>query len=97
MAAGDAVTGWATKASNATTDVQPGSSIEWLVHTLVSTSGAPMEVYLTSDGATFTLIDTLPGGTVDGLMYTITNTTWLRLKNTSGATAYNGYMGRVTK
>jgi len=97
MAVADAVTAWATKASNATTDVQPGSGVEWLIHTLVAQSGKSMEVYLTADGSTFTLVDTLSGGSVHGLTFRLTNTVWMRLKNVSGGDAYNGYQGVVTK
>lgn len=97
MAVGDTTTNWASKAVNATTDVQPGSGAEWLIHTLVSGSGKAMEVYLTEDGATFTLIDTLTGGSVHSLNFRLTNTTWMRLKNTSGGVAYIGYQGVVTK
>lgn len=56
-----------------------------------------MEVYRTADGATFTLIDTCDGGSIHGLMYRVTNSDWLRLKNTSGGSAFNGYMGTVWK
>ena len=97
MAVGDTVTAWATKASNATTNVQPGAAIEWLIHTLQSGAGKSMEVYLTEDGTTFTLVETLTGGSVHGLTWRLTNTFWMQLKNVSGGTAYNGYQGVVTK
>ena len=98
MAISDAVTAWASKASAATTTVQPGSGVEWLIHTLVAGSGKSMEVYLTSDaGSTFTLIDTITGGSVHGLTYRLTNAVYMQLKNVSGGTAFNGYQGVVTK
>jgi hypothetical protein len=97
MAVGDTVSAWGSKATTATTDVQPGAGVEWLIHTLVSQSGKSMEVYLTSDGSTFTLVDTLTGGSVHGLTYRLTNTIWMRLKNIDAGTAYNGYEGVVTK
>lgn len=97
MAVADTVTNWASKANNATTDVQPGSSIEWLIHTLLSGSAKSVEVYMTEDGSTFTLVDTIAGGSVHGLTWRLTNTTWMRLKNVSGGTAYVGYQGVVTK
>ena len=97
MAVGDQVTAWASKATTATTDVQPGSGVEWLITTLLSQSGKSMEVYMTSDGSTFTLVDTLTGGSVTGLQHRLTNTVWMRLKNVDAGTAYNGYQGVVTK
>lgn len=97
MAIGDTVSAWASKAAAATTDVQPGSSIEWLIQTLLAGSGKSMEVYMTSDGSTFTLVDTISGGSVHGLNYRLTNTIWMRLKNIDAGTTYNGYQGVVTK
>ena len=97
MAVGDTVTAWASKTTTSTTDVQPGAGVEWLIHTLVSQSAKAMEVYLTENGSTFTLVEAQSGGAVQGLMYRLTNTTWMRLKNTDGGTAYNGYQGVVTK
>lgn len=97
MAVGDTVTAWASKAANATSDVQPGSGAEWLIHTLVAQSGKSMEVYMTSDGSTFTLVDTITGGSVHNLIYRLTNSVWMRLKNIDAGTAYNGYQGVVTK
>jgi hypothetical protein len=97
MAVGDAVVGWASKTNNSTTDITPGSGAEWFIHTLMSAPGKSMEVYLTEDGSTFTLLDTLTGGAVHALTFRLTNTIWMRLKNVSGGTAYNGYEGVVTK
>jgi hypothetical protein len=97
MAVGDSVTAWVQKADAATTNVQPAVGVEWLVHTLVSQSAKPMEVYLTEDGTTFTLVDAIAGGSIHGLMFRLTNTTWMRLKNTSGGVSHNGYQGVVTR
>lgn len=97
MAVADTVSNWASAASNATMDIQPGAAAEWLIHTLMAGSGKAFEVYMTEDGVTFTLMDQLSGGSVHGLTHRLTNSKWLRLKNTSGGTAYIGYSGVVTK
>lgn len=97
MAFGDTVTNWASAASNGTMDVRPGAGVEWLITTLVSGSGKAMEVYLTEDGSTFTLADSLLGGSQHRLTYRLTNAFWMRLKNVSGGSAYIGYQGVVTK
>lgn len=97
MAVGDTVTAWASTASAGTNDIQPGSSVEWFIHTLLSAQGTAMEVYMTSNGSTFTLVDTLSGGSVHALTFRLTNTVWMRIKNISGGTAFNGYQGVITK
>ncbi len=95
MAVGDTVSAFASKASAATTDIQPGSGAEWLIHTLTCEPGKAMEVYL-YDGSTQVLVDTITQ-TTHGLIFRLTNTLYMQLKNVSGGTARNGYQGVVTK
>ncbi len=95
MAVGDTVAAFASKANNATTDIQPGSGAEWLVHTLVVEPGKAAEVYL-HNGSTFVLIDTITQ-TTHGLIFRLTNAHYMQLKNVSGGTASHGYEGVVKK
>lgn len=99
MAVGDTVTALVSKANNATLDIQPGSGVEWFIHTLVSEQGLKIEVYLVDDaaGTNKKLIDTTTGGSVHGLTYRVTNVGWIQLKNTSGSTQFIGYQGVITK
>jgi hypothetical protein len=86
---------WTSTATTATLDVQPVSGEEWLIHTLVSEAAKSMEVYLTSNGTTFTLVETLTGGPVESRQYLLDNTHWMRLKNIDAGTRFIGYMGRL--
>jgi hypothetical protein len=86
---------WVSTATTATLDVQPAAAEEWLVHTLVSEAAKSMEVYLTSNGSTFTLVETLTGGPIESRQYLLTNTLWMRLKNIDAGTRFVGYMGRL--
>ena len=95
MAVGDAVSGYASVANNGTTTIQPGASIEWLIHTLFSESGAQLTVQMT-DGTDKT-VDVLAGGSVHGLTWRLTNSIYMKIKNTSGGTVYIGYQGVITK
>jgi len=98
MAVGDAVLAGADKADDATTDIQPGSGVEWLIHTLIAEEGQAFEVWMTPNGGSnFYLIDTIAGGSVHGLTHRLSNTVYLQMKNVSGGTAYNAYAGVITK
>jgi hypothetical protein len=85
---------WASTATTSTQDVQPAAAEEWLVHTLLAEAGKSVEVYLTSNGSTFTLVETLVGP-IESRQYLLDNTHWMRLKNIDAGTRFIGYMGRL--
>lgn len=98
MAVGDAVVGGTYNlANNSTIDIQPGSGVEWLIHTIGSQSGKAIEVYYLENATNEVLVDSFTGGSVHGLNWRITNGEILRLKNTSGGAALVFYNGVVTK
>ena len=96
MAIGDPIGDGASVADDATTDITPDSG-SWEITGLESGQGKAMEVYRTADnGSNFYLLETLPGGHWDQRTLIVTPTFWLRLKNVSNGSAYNGYSGWVT-
>lgn len=97
MAVGDTVSyGAYNVANNGTTDIQPGSGVEVLIHTIETQATKSMEIYRTSDGTNFILLETITQS-AHGLTFRATNTFWLRLKNVSGGTAGNFAEGVQTK
>ena len=96
MAVGDAVVSISRQAQNGTLTVQPGAGVEWLIHTLVTQSAKSMEVYL-YDGTGLVLYDTLTGGSVHNLIFRLTNTNYMQLKNLDAANNGIGAMGVITK
>ena len=100
MAAGDAVVSIsAAVADDGFLDVRPGSGVEWSIHNLFAAGAAELYFY---DGTNSILIDSGGSGTTSGISWTgmvfeVTNSIYLRVKNVSGSTANLGYSGRVTK
>lgn len=104
MAVGDTVTALVSKTNNSTLDIQPGSGVEWFVHTIFSqqqTLGVTpsIEIYQVDDaaGTNKKLTDTFLGGSVHGLTFRVTNIGWIQLKNISGSTQFIGYHAVITK
>lgn len=99
MSVGDSVSDLQSLASDGTLDIQPAVGAEYLIHTIFSGQGKALEVYVAGAGSPtlYALVDSLSGGSAHSLTLRVTNSTYLRLKNVSGGTAYVGYMGVVTK
>jgi len=99
MAVGDSVNALVSKTNGSSLDIQPGASVEWLVHTIIAEQGLAVEIYV-GDDASYTnvkKIDTIGGGSVHQLTWRVTNTAPMRIKNVSGSTQFVGYNGVITK
>lgn len=96
MAAGDAaVQLTATVANDAYFVIQPGSGIEWCVHTIAHSAACTL--YITN-GTTYIQIDTdTAAGAWINQTFFINNTIYLAVKNTSGSTADFASTGVITK
>lgn len=95
MAVGDVFSAKASKAQNAYLDIQPASGQECVIHTIYHE--AECELYL-SDGATEFLFDSATtGGAMMGRSFHVTNTLYIRIKQTNAASKEVGYDGIVTK
>jgi len=94
MAAGDVVAAHSSVEDDAYLTIQAGAGAEWTVHN-VYTPGAA-ELYRT-DGSNDILIDSVEDGGWFGYFFHVTNSYYLKVKNTSGGAQYMGYDGVVTK
>jgi hypothetical protein len=98
MAQGDAVSGWASVASGAYLDVQPGSGVEWSLFAFYSP--AEISVWHTDGTHSYQITPVSAAGVpalLNNLGLVATNAKWWRIKNENGSTQYLGYDGRQTK
>jgi hypothetical protein len=95
MAQGDSVNGNVSVAYTAFMTIQPGSSIEWIIHNIHAPNTSDVELYVT-DGSNDILIDGQIGSWL-GFNFHLTNSNYIKVKNTSGGTIRMGYDGIVSK
>lgn len=98
MAAGDAfIKAPASVADAAYMDIQPGAGVEVVIHNIYVPTGTAYTVER-YDGSNSVIFASMPsGGAMLNLQSHCTNTYRLRVKNTSGASAYMSADGMVTK
>lgn len=98
MAAGDAyIKAPASTASGSYLDLQPGASVEVVIHNIYVATGSAYEVYY-SDATNNILALSMPaGGAALNLQMHCSNTYYVRVKNTSGSTIYLSADGMTTK
>jgi hypothetical protein len=98
MAAGDVFQQGPTSIADAGfLDINPGASVEWVIHNVYVPEGTAVEFYY-YDGTNSILFDS---DSVDGSRYNqnwhVVNGTRVRVKNVSGASAFLAADGIVTK
>lgn len=95
MAAGEAIV-WFGQITAAlpTQDIQPPAGEEWEIQ--VVWHGNDLDIKF-GDGANWIKFSAVGEGVEEQLKYSIDNTYYLQLENTSGVDAYYGYMGVKTK
>lgn len=98
MAAGDAyIKAPASIANGNFMDLQPGASVEVVIHDIYVPTGTAYEVYF-SDGTNNILYLSMPaGGAALNLQAHCSNSYYVRVKNTSGSAAYMSASGMTTK
>jgi hypothetical protein len=98
MAAGDAYIKAPTSTGTGSfLDLQPGASVEVVIHDIYVAVGSAYEVYY-SDGSNNILYLAMPaGGGALNLQAHCTNSYYVRVKNTSGSTIYMAASGMTTK
>jgi len=98
VAAGDAyIKAPASTASGSYLDLQPGASVEVVIHNIYVATGSAYEVYY-SDATNNILALSMPaGGAALNLQMHCSNTYYVRVKNTSGSTIYLSADGMTTK
>ncbi len=98
MAAGDVFQeGPTSTTDDSWLDIQPGASVEWVIHNVYVGLGVAVE-FEYFDGTNIILFDS---DAVDGTRFMVnwhvTNTNRVRVKNVSGGTVYLAADGIVTK
>ena len=95
MAVGDVASGKSQVATTAVQTIQPGAGAEWVIHNIYHE--AEVELYF-CDGTSDILFDTDSAyGAWTGMFFHVTNTHYLKVKNTNAASKYIGYDGIITK
>lgn len=93
MATGDKFTGFSSVADTSYLDIQPSSGDEAVIHNIYVDGS--VEVYVSDDTNEIKI-----GDYTDSLLYFafhVTNSQFLRVKNTSGGSLYIAYDGVKTK
>ena len=93
-AVGDAVVENQSVSNGSFLDIQPGSSIQWLVHHVFHEGDIEIYWY---DGTNDILIGSSTGANYEFLNIRVTNSIRLRIKNVAGSTKRIGYDGVITK
>lgn len=95
MAVGDKVVSVSSINAAAYLTIQPGSGVEWTIHNIIVPNGKSAELHM-YDGSNDILIDTSSTSWL-GYVFHLTNSVYLRVKNTDVATQLLGYSGVQTK
>jgi hypothetical protein len=95
MAVGDVYSGLQSVAAGGFLDIQPPAGVEAVITNIYYES--KVEVYF-SDGTNSVLIDSdTAGGSMQGRCFHVTNSLYLRVKNTDTAAKLIGFDGVITR
>lgn len=95
MAQGDAVGSVASVNASATLTVQPGAGVEWIIHNIYHADEVELRVV---EGGNELLFDTsATKGSWSAYFFHLTNTHYLKVKNTASGAKLVGYDGVVSK
>lgn len=95
MAVGDVKNGLSSVATGEFLDIQPSEGEEWVIHNVYHEDGVELYLY---DGTNSLLFDAELGkGIYAKFAFHVTNSIWVRVKNTAGSAKLIGYDGVQTK
>jgi hypothetical protein len=95
MAKGDAAVGLSSVNAAATKTIQPGAGVEWIIHNIYHEAEVELKVV---EGATELLFDSAAAkGSWSAYFFHLTNTHYLKVKNTNAGAKLIGYDGIVSK
>lgn len=95
MTRGDTVASVSSVNAAATKTIQPGAGIEWIIHNIYHE--AEVELYIV-EGANELLFDSVATkGSWSAYFHHLTNTVYLKVKNTNAGAKLIGYGGIVSK
>lgn len=95
MTQGDAVGGISSITAAAFLAIQPGSGIEWIIHNIYHEAEA--ELYIVEGANTLLFDDAAAKGSWSAYFFHLTNTHYLKVKNTNAGAKLIGYDGIVSK
>lgn len=95
MAKGDAVGDVSSVNAAASLTIQPGAGVEWIIHNIYHEAEVELKVV---EGATELLFDdTAAKGSWSAYFFHLTNTHYMKVKNTNAGAKLIGYDGIVSK
>ena len=95
MVKGDVVASVSSVAAAAVKTVQPGAGIEWVVHNIYHE--AEVELYVVEGATELLFDDAATKGSWSAYFFHLTNTHYLKVKNTNAGAKLIGYDGIVSK
>ena len=95
MAKGDAVASVSSVNAAAVKTIQPGSGVEWIIHNIYNEAEA--ELYVVEGSNELLFDDATVKGSWSAYFFHLTNTHYLKVKNTNAASKLIGYDGIVSK
>ena len=95
MAKGDAVGDISSVNAAAVLTIQPGAGIEWIVHNIFHE--AEVELYVVKSTNELLFDDAAAKGSWSAYFFHLTNTQYLKVKNTNAGAKLIGYDGIVSK
>jgi hypothetical protein len=95
MAKGDTVASVSSVNAAATKIIQPGAGIEWIIHNIYHE--AEVELYVVESTNELLFDDAAAKGSLSAYFFHLTNTHYLKVKNTNAGAKLIGYDGIVSK
>lgn len=95
MAVGDTVAGLSSITAAATLTIKPGAGIEWIVHNIYHEAEA--KLYIVEAANVLLFDDAAVKGSWSAYFFHLTNTHYLKVKNTNAGAKLIGYDGIVSK
>ena len=95
MAKGDTAASISSIAAAATKTIQPGAGVEWIIHNVYHE--AEVEIYIVESTNELLFDDAAAKGSWSAYFFHLTNTHYLKVKNTNAGAKLIGYDGIVSK
>lgn len=95
MARGDTVASISSVVAAAVKTIQPGAGIEWIIHNIYHE--AEVELYVVEGANELLFDDAAAKGSWSAYFFHLTNTHYLKVKNTNVGAKLIGYDGIVSK
>lgn len=95
MAKGDVVAGMSNLTAGAKLSIQPGSGLEWIIHNIYHAADA--ELYIVEGSNELLFASSGAKGSWSAYFLHLTDTHYLKVKNTNAASKLVSYDGIVSK